>query len=1648
MPPKPSSSGAVGEELQLAVQQLNDRLSQEIQQTNSRLEQQQQANSRIEQPQLDNTHKIGELKALLEQLLVQRGTGTSSNDHNSNGSGRPPLVRNPHFHSDSSGGDDPRNNTRIGEQRFHLPKTEFPPFDGFNPTGWRSKCENYFSIFQIPETVKTQMATLHFTGEAQEWYDCFKEECPDLPWALLVEEVLDRFMTQNDSHPVGDFKRVYHTGKVTDYIRQFERAKSRLMSETKIRSTTLFVQGFIEGLKEEIRYAVESHDPVTLNQAFHYARMAELNLEGIDRRNRTLNKYIPYQPPKLSKETDPPVKREPIAQPIPKLGTLPATQEMSREQMRALKLCYYCKEKYFPGHKCKTKTLLALQAQETASSGFTNIESEDDHPQYIEWVTDVNMEESLPQEHAVITMCADPEPQQFHTLRFKGVFDQIPICILIDTGSTHSFINPSLVDTSKWAVASTTPLHVRIANGAAMATSTKCDNLPFTLQGQELTGAVRLLSVQGYDLILGMDWLSLHGPMTIDWQSGQVHLHKGDKQLTFKVQTEVAEVHLCSEVLCPTTESKKGNLLMIAHISSMSEETHKSVPVPTLLQQVLDKFSHVFQQPSGLPPQRAIDHRIPLIDSTKTVSIRPYRYSYFQKMEIDKIIEELINNAFIRPSTSPYSSPVLLVKKKDDSWRLCIDYRQLNDNTVKNKYPIPIIDDLLDELRGAHYFSKVDLRSGYHQIRMHEDDIYKTAFKTHNGHFEFVVMPFGLTNAPATFQTLMNNLFKPFIRKFILVFFDDILIYSASLTDHIQHVTTTLEVLAANNLFAKQSKCEFGLSQIEYLGHIISSEGVSTDPQKVQSMLNWPVPQNVKELRGFLGLTGYYRKFVKNYGLISKPLTDLTKKNAFGWNPQAQLAFEKLKSAMFTAPVLTLPDFSQQFTIETDASALGMGAVLMQNQKPIAYFSKSLGVRNQGLSTYEKELLALLSAVKKWRHYLVGAPFVIKTDQISLKHLLEQRVSTTLQHKSLCTLLGLNYVIEYKKGKENKVADALSRVEGHNWAMQQVSAENWAVSEILPQWIQELLHSYEGDPWIADLKLKLATTSGSPPSDLTLHQGVLRYKGRICVGATGTWRDSIIQALHDSAIGGHSGINVTYHKVKKLFYWPSLKQSIHDYVSSCHKCQLNKGENVLYPGLLQPLPIPDGAWQSVGLDFITGLPRSRGKDVILVVIDRLTKYGHFIPLTHPFTAATIAQVFLDNVYKLHGLPQNLVSDRDPLFTSAFWRELMTKIGVQLNLSTAYHPQSDGQTERLNQCLEQYLRCMIFDQQKTWCRWLSLAEYWYNTSFQQSLGTSPFQALYGYQPTLLPLGDTIRSTNASVNDLLKDRHKALIQIRSNLVKAQNRMKKYADLKRSDRHFKVGDWVYLRVQPYKQLTLTSGGNQKLNAKYCGPFEVLEKVGQLAYKLNLPPDSHIHPVIHVSQLKQHIGRKHITSPFLPWLGSDGTLRVAPERIVARRLIQRHNEGVPQVKVKWAHSPEDDASWEDYAKMKLHYPSFILGVENSLKEGEILLVSAETVTEAAAATTTGAANTTPISTILIVLGKGNGSFFSIHNSHGIISCALHVLKRVKDINGNNVDLSSNSGKVLLMLILFLNDLNLCLIGRDNISVPEMVVSRVEPCT
>lgn len=1020
-------------------------------------------------------------------------------------------------------------------------------------------------------------------------------------------------------------------------------------------------------------------------------------------------------------------------------------------------------------------------------------------------------------------------------------------------------------------------------------------------------------------MILGADWLCRVSPILMDYEEMymEIKLPNGQR-VTLLDETLPSHVEVTSACNFHRVldDAVGGAFLLIR--PSAPEETLKQAP-PKNIQSLLENYRDVFQEIPTLPPARACDHKIPLVPDAKIVNIRPYRLPHHQKNVMEGLIKEMISKNIIRDSTSPYSSPALLVKKKDSSWRLCNDFRKVNEQTVKNKYPLPVIEDLLDELHGAKIFSKIDLTSGYHQIRMNEADIHKTAFATHMGHYEYLVMPFGLTNAPATFQLLMNTILAKYLRKFVLVFFDDILIFSETEEEHIEHLKQVFETLRKNQLYANYKKCIFGQSQVEYLGHIISKEGVATDPTKITSVVNWPVPTSVTELRSFLGLTGYYRRFVQDYGYICKPLFQALKKDGFVWGEEQQSAFNTLKQQMTTAPVLALPDFSQPFVLEADACQYGIGAVLMQNGRPLSYFSKTLGPRAKTLSTYDKEAIAILEALKKWKHYFAASSVIIRTDQESLKYIQEQKLTEGIQHKLLIRLLGYNFSIEYKKGKTNKVADALSRVKCQLNAI--------AGTAVHPVWATEVIESYKDDPKCKELLAQLALSSDSS-SKYKLQQGLLRYKNRIVVGNSPSLKTNLLTAFHSSELGGHSGQRATYQRLKLLFYWPGMKSAVKHFIQECPVCQINKPEHCRYPGLLQPLPTPLFAWTHISMDFVEGLPLSNGKDLILVVVDKFTKYSHFIPLKHPITVKSVATAFIDNIFKLHGLPCVIVTDRDKIFTSHLWQDLFKRLGVKLHLSTSYHPQTDGQTERVNQCLENYLRCMAFHQPKKWCYWLSLAEWWYNTSFHTAHKMTPFQAVYGRKPTMVAEAALFPDIDSPGNPFSVSPEDTAALIKQHLLKAKERMKFFADKNRSDRSFQPGDMVYLKIQPYRHTSLSIHRHLKLHSKYYGPFRILQKIGHASYKLLLPEGCQLHDTFHVSQLKQHLGPKAVPNPKLPLLNPDGSVLLEPEQLLERKLVPRKQGDIeiPVVRwlIKWKNLLVEEATWEDSGFIQKVFPAF----------------------------------------------------------------------------------------------------------------------------
>jgi hypothetical protein len=565
-------------------------------------------------------------------------------------------------------------------------------------------------------------------------------------------------------------------------------------------------------------------------------------------------------------------------------------------------------------------------------------------------------------------------------------------------------------------------------------------------------------------------------------------------------------------------------------------------------------------------------------------------------------------------------------------------------------------------------------------------------------------------------------------------------------------------------------------------------------------------------------------------------------------------------------------------------------------------------------------------AVDRWRHYLQRRKFEIRTDHKALSFLGSQELHSELQRKAMEKLMGMQFKVIYKQGKENKVADALSRV-GCVMALT-------AVSEVQPRWIQEVTNSYVTDSDAQSLLARLCVHS-SDEYGYSLSQGVIRKGSLIWVGQNSALRTKLVATLHDSATGGHSGVHATYHRLKKLVFWKGMNTDVEDFVKQCQICQKAKGERVHPTSLLQPLPVPQGAWQDIAMDFIEKLPKSSGYDTILDVVDCFSKYAHFIALKHPFTAAQVAQVVLDQVVRLHSLPRSIVSDRDKIFTNIFWSQLFKLLGTKLNLSTTYHPQTDGQSERVNQCVEMYLRCAVHAQPSKWKNWLPLAEFWYNTTYHTSLACSPFKVLYGYDPPFAAAPHIPSDAIVDVAQLLEERAQFTLMLREQLAVAENRNKLKADRLRTERQFNVSDMVLLKLQPYTQHTVVSRSCPKLAFKFFGPYKILERVGAVAYRLELPIGAQVHPVFHVSQLKPYILDYTLVFATLPTSSDLSGHNVHPLEILNRRLIKKGNRAVPQVLIRWSHVPAEQQPGKITMFCASAIRMLLLGAKQALQGG-----------------------------------------------------------------------------------------------------------------
>lgn len=872
--------------------------------------------------------------------------------------------------------------------------------------------------------------------------------------------------------------------------------------------------------------------------------------------------------------------------------------------------------------------------------------------------------------------------------------------------------------------------------------------------------------------------------------------------------------------------------------------------------------------PTGLPPERDVTHPIDVVPG----STPPYRSYYrLSKAESDYLTEELskmANTGMIRPSSSPYSAPVLFVKKKDGSLRLCVDYRMLNNITIKNRYPLPFIEEMLNKVEDARVFSKLDLRSGYHQIRIRPQDIEKTAFSTSTGHWEFLVMPFGLTNAPATFQNFMNDIFRPYIDKFVNVYLDDILVFSKTKEEHVQHLKKVLDVLKENKLVANLKKCEFFKTELDFLGYKLDAKGIHITDEKVRAVKEFPIPKTVKECQRFLGMTNYYRKFVPNFSGIAAPLHDFTSEKT-KWTETQTQAFETLKEKLIDAPILISPNSKHTYVLTTDASNKNIGATLEQYEGSrllgvIAYFSRKLKPTEVNYAVRDLEFLAVVDALQHFRPLLLGRHFILRTDHFSLTQLQSQ---TKPPHGRIArwfdALADYDFTTQYIKGKQNVVADALSRQPSVNAidTNDATNEEEELMSTPSDDIIRRVRDKLDSDDYFANV-IRILNDENDPAhrtisSKYHLDDGLLYFKitpvldsnqYRLCIPDC-SLRADLVAMAHTN---GHYGPYRTFLRLAHFYYWPVMFPEVKRIVDHCPDCAYTQPNKKTH-GYLQPLQIPQQRWDSISLDFVSGLPEVDGYDMILVVVDRLSKRARFLPTTKTLTGKDCAYLLHREIFKIHGFPLDIVSDRDVRFQELFWKTMHLINGTKNLQSTSFHPETDGQTERVNRVLRALMSSHAVQYGFNWPFHLATLEFSYNSTFQATIRASPFMADLGRVPRNPSFITPPMSFTGKIEaeDFAIITQAILARTRDFIAEAQDKQSLYANKTRTALVLKENDEVLVRYA----YSLAPNSNKYIDSVnlFTGPYRVVKKIDDNVYEIDLPEYDRSRRNINVSRLKK---------------------------------------------------------------------------------------------------------------------------------------------------------------------------------------------------
>lgn len=1055
---------------------------------------------------------------------------------------------------------------------------------------------------------------------------------------------------------------------------------------------------------------------------------------------------------------------------------------------------------------------------------------------------------------------------------------------LLDTGASSNFVSPKVLDSNTKRIPLQFNHKVQTANGQVSCIKEKVE-LKLVVGGVTQQVKAYVFDTK-FDVILGQHWFKQYKPVP-NWSQGTWTLmdNSGLYEVTLTPSSDISASSSQEGLISVISkkqvqrELKRGEIeeMYLVTIRGIADSSlavlNESSAVGTTLdgdiKNLLDEYKDVFRDklPPELPPLRDVEHVIETGDA-QPVRRPPFKMSPLELDELQRQLKDLMEKGFIQPSSSPWGAPVLFVRKKGGALRMCIDYRAINSLcTKKLNTPLPRIDECLERLSGAKYFSQLDLTSGYHQIRIREEDVCKTAFVTRYGSYEWKVLPFGLSNSPSVFQKMMNSVLYGYIDKFVQLYLDDVLIYSKTAEEHLNHIKLVLERFRKNKLYINPSKSNFNRSEVDFLGMRVSSKGILPSCEKVKAVQDWPQPTNVQEIRQFVGLASHYRRFIRNFSSIAAPLTELTKgtgpkRREINWSNKCQEAFETLKNSLINAPVLQAPDMTKPFIIETDSSDYGCGGVLLQRDDngllhPLAFESKKFSSAECSYPVQERELLGILHALRTWRCFVDGTDYIVYTDHNPLQFLRSQVKPTPRLVRWLSEIEAYNPNILYKPGRENIVPDTLSRRGGPNGDVASESMEPSFLYSITPQIHKSDWPSLYSKP-PSEVPDDLKAIINKNRNQFVVREGKVFKKIKINGSETEVRfcsfanRADLVNRFHEGY--GHAGQVTVYSLIKKRWWWPGISTDVSQWLSNCKECQLASNSNKSrHRAPMIPLDVPPafGRWH---LDFIGELPTTvNGNKWLLTAVDYSTNWpiARAVPEA---TAEAVADFIYEEIVMRFGCPSEILTDRGANFMSTVIKRYMERIKTNHKFTSAFHPRTNGKCERLNGIIKAMLRKYVHGAIHIWDQFVDTALFAARIRHHRSTGFSPFFLVYGREP-VIP-GDYIRPyfgktvaqdprtvaehTARELEELGQTR--AAAEKRMQVVQEQDKSRWDALVDKLD--FEIGDHVLLRNE------------QKFGLEYnwFGPFIIVDKnEEQHIFKLVSVAGEPYSSWVHVDRLKE---------------------------------------------------------------------------------------------------------------------------------------------------------------------------------------------------